>query len=75
MEGRQMTVFTHQGVTIERLEEMLLFAAKVVDVKGPVAQPLLDRVEREYLAAIEAKKRGTQSDRIRNLIGANKATI
>ena len=31
--------------------------------------------EREYLAAIEAKKRGTQSDRIRNLIGANKATI
>ncbi len=70
-----MTVFTHQGVTIERLEEMLLFAAKVVDVKGPIAQPLLDRVEGEYLAAIEAKKRGTQSDRIRNLIGANKATI
>lgn len=34
---------------------MLLFAAKVVDVKGPIAQPLLDRVEREYLAAIEAK--------------------
>lgn len=70
-----MTVFTHQGVTIERLEEMLLFAAKVVDVKGPIAQPLLDRVEREYLAAIEAKKRGNQIDRIRNLIGANRATI
>lgn len=70
-----MTFFTYQGVTIERLEEMLLFAAKVVDVKGPIAQPLLDRVEREYLAAIEAKKRGTQSDRIRNLIGANRATI
>lgn len=70
-----MTVFTHQGVTIERLEEMLVFAAKVVDTKGPIAQPLLDRVEREYLAAIEAKKRGSQSDRIRNLIGANRATI
>lgn len=70
-----MTVFTYQGVTIERLEEMLVFAAKVVDAKGPIAQPLLDRVEREYLAAIEAKKRGSQSDRIRNLIGATRATI
>ncbi|UXS00798.1 hypothetical protein [Agrobacterium tumefaciens] len=70
-----MNGFTHQGVTIERLEEMLLFAAKVVDVKGPIAQPLLDRVEREYLAAIEAKKRGTQSARIRDLIGANRATF
>ncbi len=59
-----------KGVSLKRLEEMLIFIAKVVDVKGPIAQPLLDRIESEYLQAIEAQKRGTQSDRVRKLIGA-----
>lgn len=59
-----------KGVSLKRLEEMLIFIAKVVDVKGPIAQPLLDRIESEYLQAVEAQKRGTQSDRVRKLIGA-----
>ncbi len=66
-----MADFMWKGVPLKRLEEMLIFIAKVVDVKGAVAQPLLDRIESEYMEALEAQKRGTQSDRIRKLIGAN----
>ena len=69
-----MADFIWKGVKLKRLEEMLVFIAKVVDVKGPIAQPLLDRIECEYLQAIAAQKEQTQSDRIRNLIGANNAT-
>ncbi|MEJ6845139.1 hypothetical protein V3589_02800 [Sinorhizobium fredii] len=57
-----------QEIPLERIEEMLLFCAELVDRLGPIAQPLLDRMEREYLAA---KERGTAVDRIRKLIGAN----
>ncbi|WP_288430246.1 hypothetical protein [uncultured Agrobacterium sp.] len=66
-----MADFMWKGVPLKRLEEMLIFIARVVDVKGAVAQPLLDRIESEYLEALEAQKRGTQTDRIRKLIGAN----
>ncbi|KQZ93480.1 hypothetical protein ASD74_15105 [Rhizobium sp. Root564] len=60
--------FIWKGVPLWRLEEMLIFIAKVVDHKGAIAQPLLDRIEREYKAAIEAQARPTESDRIKRLI-------
>ncbi|MDK1386323.1 hypothetical protein QN224_12985 [Sinorhizobium sp. 8-89] len=55
-------------ISLERIEKMLLICAELVDRRGPIAQPLLDRLEREYKAA---KERGTAVDRIRKLIGAN----
>lgn len=55
-------------ISIERIEKMLLICADLVDRRGPIAQPLLDRLEREYL---EAKTRGTAVDRIRKLIASN----
>ncbi|OWV94232.1 hypothetical protein ATY81_12330 [Rhizobium sp. R72] len=60
-------------ITLERLGEMLIFAAKLVDRKGPIAQPILDRCEREYLAAKQRQetKGGSQLDRVRKLMGAN----
>ncbi|MBP2564592.1 MULTISPECIES: hypothetical protein [Agrobacterium] len=54
-------------ITLERIEEMLLFAAKLVDERGPIMQPILDRLESEYIAA---KQRGSATDRIRKLIQA-----
>ncbi|MBD9372072.1 hypothetical protein IB238_05440 [Rhizobium sp. ARZ01] len=57
-----------QEISLERIEKMLLICAELVDRRGPIAQPLLDRLEREYLAA---KERGTAVDRIRKLIGTN----
>ncbi|RVG28017.1 hypothetical protein [Sinorhizobium meliloti] len=54
-------------ISLERIEKMLLVCAELVDRRGPIAQPLLDRMEREYLAA---KERGKNVDRIRKLIGA-----
>ncbi|WP_085025266.1 hypothetical protein [Ensifer aridi] len=57
-----------QEISLERIEQMLLICAELVDRRGPIAQPLLDRMEREYLAA---KERGKNVDRIRKLIGAN----
>jgi hypothetical protein len=65
-----MTDFIWKGVPLKRLEEMLIFIAKIVDIKGPIAQPLLDRIESEYLQAVAAQQQGSQSDRIRKLIGA-----
>ncbi|MCM2455337.1 hypothetical protein HGO37_08070 [Rhizobium sp. CG4] len=65
-----MADFVWKGVPLKRLEEMLIFIAKVVDIKGPIAQPLLDRIESEYLQAVAAQQQGSQSDRIRKLIGA-----
>ena len=65
-----MADFIWKGVPLKRLEEMLVFIAKIVDIKGPIAQPLLDRIESEYLQAVAAQKQGSQSDRIRKLIGA-----
>lgn len=60
-------------ITLKRLEEMLIFAAKLRDMKGPIAQPILDRCEREYLAAKlkEQSKDSTELDRVRKLIGAS----
>lgn len=52
-------------ITLERIEEMLLFCARLVDERGPIAQPLLDRMEAEYLAA---KKKGREEQRIRALL-------
>lgn len=51
-------------ISIEEIEEYLIFFADLVDEIGPIAQPLLDRMEREY----EIAKRGKQGDRIRRLI-------
>jgi hypothetical protein len=65
-----MADFVWKGVPLKRLEEMLVFIAKIVDIKGPIAQPLLDRIESEYLQAVAAQQQGSQSDRIRKLIGA-----
>ncbi|MCM5689209.1 hypothetical protein M8037_10410 [Sinorhizobium meliloti] len=59
---------SHQEISLERIEKMLLVCAELVDRRGPIAQPLLDRMEREYLAA---KERGKNVDRIRKLIGAS----
>jgi hypothetical protein len=60
-------------ITLERLGEMLLFAAKLVDRKGAIAQPILDRCEREYLAAKQRRevKGGSQLDRVRKLLEAS----
>jgi hypothetical protein len=60
-------------ITLERLGEMLLFAAKLVDRKGSIAQPILDRCEREYLAAKQkqAAKGGSQLDRIKKMLEAS----
>ncbi len=69
-----MADFIWKGVKLKRLEEMLVFIAKVVDQKGSIAQPLLDRIEFEYIQAITAQREQSQSDRIRNLIGAKNAT-
>lgn len=60
--------FVWKGVTLGRLREMLIFIAKIVDMKGAIAQPLLDRIESEYLAAVEAQRQPSQSERIRALI-------
>lgn len=57
-----------EDISLERIEKMLLICAELVDRRGPIAQPLLDRLEREYLAA---KARGTALDRIRKLIASN----
>jgi hypothetical protein len=59
-------------ITVERWGEMLLFAAKAVDRIGPKAQPILDRCEREYLAAkLKRDSKGdSQLDRVRKLMGA-----
>ncbi|RVG20301.1 hypothetical protein CN231_05680 [Sinorhizobium meliloti] len=53
------------AMSLERIEKMLLICAELVDRRGPVAQPLLDRMEREYLAA---KGRGSALERVRHLI-------
>lgn len=55
-------------VTIEMWEELLLFAAELVDEHGPKAQPLLSRFEREYAAA-KARTEESATARIRKLIG------
>ncbi|EJL57937.1 hypothetical protein PMI09_00642 [Rhizobium sp. CF122] len=59
-------------ITLERLGEMLIFAAKLVDRKGPIAQPILDRCEREYLAAKQRQemRSGSQLERIQKMLGA-----
>lgn len=54
-------------ISVQRIEQMLLYAARLVDDFGPAAEPLLRRLESEYLAA---KKGGSEVDRIRNLIAA-----
>ncbi|WP_318911452.1 hypothetical protein [Shinella zoogloeoides] len=53
-------------VTLEMMEEFLLVCAEIVDERGPIAQPILDRMEKEYLAM---KNRGSEADRIRKLLG------
>ncbi|WP_223217079.1 hypothetical protein [Rhizobium cauense] len=59
-------------ITLDRLAEMLVFAAKLVDRKGPIAQPILDRCEREYLAAKQRQeaRSGSQLERVQKLLGA-----
>ena len=54
-------------LTLERIEEMLLFAAQLVDSMGAVAQPLLDRMEKEYLAAKQrlGERPNSKNDRCR----------
>lgn len=54
-----------QPVTLERIREMLLFAARLVDERGMVMQPILDRLEREYRAATQ---RGFETRRVLELI-------
>jgi hypothetical protein len=61
---RQSISPSSQSLPLRRIEEMLLFAAKLVDDLGPVAQPWLDRMEREYAAATQ----GSQVARIRALL-------
>jgi hypothetical protein len=63
---------TPKEITLERWGEMLIFAAKLVDRKGPRAQPILDRCEREYLAAKlrQESTGGSQLDRVMKLMGA-----
>lgn len=52
---------------IKRIEQMLLFAAHLVDTMGAAAQPLLDRMEAEYE---RARTQHSAVARIRNLINA-----
>ncbi|MBB4574446.1 hypothetical protein [Rhizobium lentis] len=74
MEARTLsrTKTPTKEITLERLGEMLLFAAKLVDRKGPIAQPILDRCEREYLAAKlkQESKGGSQVDRVKKMLEA-----
>ena len=64
---KKMSQAPGHGISIERIEKMLLICAELVDRRGPIAQPLLDRLEREY---VEARTRGTAVDRIRKLIAS-----
>lgn len=58
-------------LTLARIEEMLLFAATLVDERGPVMQPLLDRMESEYVAAKQRAEKGSSAiERARKLIAA-----
>lgn len=52
-------------IDLKRIEEMLLFCARMVDELGPVAQPWLDRLESEYHLA---KNKGKEEQRIRDLL-------
>jgi hypothetical protein len=59
----------HRPVTLEELEQMLLFVARLADKKGDIVQPLLDRLEREYIAA---KNPNRAVNRVMNLINEGK---
>ena len=52
-------------ITLERIEQMLLFAAKLVDERGLVMLPILERLEREYLSATLS---GSATARVRALL-------
>lgn len=59
-------------ISLERIERALLIAANLCDTYGECMRPLLDSMERDY---ISAKKRGTETDRIKKLIaGFNRAS-
>lgn len=53
------------NITIADIERALLVYAELYDLYGDCMKPILDRMEREYLAA---KSKVSQSDRIRELI-------
>lgn len=55
---------TRERYTIE-LKEMLIIAAGLVDRRGEEMRPIMDRVERDYLAA---KTRTNETDQIKNLM-------
>jgi hypothetical protein len=56
-------------LTIEEIEEYLVFFAELVDEMGPIVKPWLDRFEREYECATKPK----EVDRIRQLIASTRA--
>ncbi|MCQ1850387.1 hypothetical protein [Neorhizobium galegae] len=56
-------------LTIEEIEDYLIFFADLVDEIGPIAQPWLERFEREYEQATKPK----EADRIRQLITEKRA--
>lgn len=55
-------------ISVERIERALLTAASLYDTYGECMKPLLDSMERDYLIA---KKRGSETDRIKKLIAAH----
>jgi len=59
--------------TPEELEPYLIFCAELVDEEGPIMQPWLDRMEAEYAKAKARRDAGSQVDRIKALLAADKA--
>lgn len=57
-----------QPVTRERLERALLALARLMERHGEVLRPIMDRLEREYLAMKAAPV--SEVERVRALIGA-----
>lgn len=57
----------NDNITLADIERSLLISADLYDRYGECMKPILDRMEREYLAA---KNKISQSDRIRKLIAA-----
>lgn len=55
---------TSKGITRDDIESELLFAARLVDERGDVMKPILDRCEREYAGT----RMPPEDDRIRKLI-------
>nr|DAK98303.1 MAG TPA: hypothetical protein [Caudoviricetes sp.] len=61
---------SNKEITLVDIERGLLTAATLYDLYGACMKPLLDSIERDYLAA---RQKVSQVDRIKRLIAENSA--